>query len=177
MRSARFVVAVVAMSMLAVGCSGGDSDDEEETGGDVAVTVEGSGGPAPETTVAGAPASGGADVASGPFTNPNGLVSIWPLPPGDFTELFPYEVVDNGEDLDEKATFSTETVTQEEIVAFYEEFFPTIGLQVELFPNGGGTAIDLIDPARPTWLGAVTVLPGPEQEGVLVLQDANALLE
>lgn len=120
----RHLIVVVVMAMLVAACGGADADDATGALGEA---------PGVET----------AETTDEP-------ASVFPLPPGELSELFPYSVIDSESVRSETATFLLSGPGVDAVITYYDDLLSAMGYVVgDPVTVGQSTAIDISDPANP----------------------------
>jgi hypothetical protein len=146
-RRLRFLPLLFALvlAVVAAGC-GGDGDDEADDD-PIIPTADGD-------TEAG---SGGDDGSSGGGTPAGDLQVVWPLPDADYDVFVAYQLIDDEFQYAESASFITEDLTMDDVLDFYRDFFPTIGLIPNEIELGESIAMNLTNPDDSGWSGVMQV--------------------
>jgi len=116
--------------------------------------------------------SGSGDGRSG--TGNSDLESVWPLPPGDATAIFPYVVIDTDFSTSENSGFSMTGIAVETVVAFYIDYFAQMGYDTDEIAAGDSTVLNVSDPNDPNKLGVVQA-DANSDETVTVNQQLDTL--
>ncbi|MCP3937700.1 MAG: hypothetical protein GY708_20295 [Actinomycetia bacterium] len=160
-----FVIFAIAFALLATSCSGDESDegdaitigDQSNTGGDGGAD-DGDGGDGE-----GGAANSNDDSTSGS----SDLEVVWPLPTGDYEVFLPYQLIEDEFQYSESASFLTTNTSVEDVLAFYREYFPTIGLIPNELELGESIALNLTDPDDPLWSGVMQT--GADADGKVTI--------
>lgn len=158
MRRTQLILAVLlTLALGAAGCSddGGSDDDFSDIlpGGDDELS-DGSGGSGGDGNDGGS--------SNGSTSGTGDLLTVWPLPDGDYSVLLPYDLIDDEFQFSEFASFLTTSVTMDEVLEFYRQYFPTIGLGFNEIPLGESIAMNLTHPDDPLWSGVMQTGVDPE---------------
>ncbi|MGI9600738.1 MAG: hypothetical protein ACR2QE_02555 [Acidimicrobiales bacterium] len=140
----RRLILVVVFIALAAACGGADADDATGALGE-APGVEN-----PDTT--------------------DEPASVFPLPPGELSELFPYSVIDNESVRSETATFLLAGPGVDAVITYYDDLLSAMGYVIDdPVALGDSLAIDISDPANPNVTAVI-------QAGPVATDDATVQL-
>ena len=123
-------------------------------------------------------ATSGVGGADGEATNAGAdeLKSVFPLPPGRASAISAYQLDEDEDVRNERATFLVEDTSVDAVVAFYQETLPPLGYELgEPIQLGGSKAINVTHPDRPRMTAVVQA--GVNEPGVPNIQVHQDLSE
>lgn len=103
------------------------------------------------------------------------LESVWPLPDGDASVLFAYELYEDDLVRRETATFEITGTGVATIIVFYEDLFASMGYETNQLELGESIALNVSDPAKPNLTAVVQA--GPQPNGRLTLNQEKSELK
>lgn len=147
------VLILAAMFLFVTACGGGDDTDDAEVAVELTDGSDDGGdgsGEDPDTE---------ADSGSGSSSSSD-VMSVFPLPPGEWEELFPYNVTDDDFVYREQATFQMMGTDVETVIAFYQDTLPGMGYDLgEPLQLGESQAISISSPTMPNVVAVVQAGP------------------
>jgi hypothetical protein len=158
LRSALLFATLLLLAVTGAGCGDDGGDDDES----VTVGAEDDAGDESGEDESGEDDEGATGDDDAGASNAGDLQVVWDLPPGEFTVWLPYQLIDDELQYSESASFQTTSVSMDEVLAFYRDYFPTIGLEIDELELGESVAMNLTKPDDPLWTGVMQTGVDPE---------------